>query len=269
MTALAPAPASAPVRAGDALADAVTMSVRALRLARRDVDSIITAAVLPVVILLLFTYVFGGAMDVGGGSYVTYATPGIILLCAGFGAASTAMAVEHDMSGGMVDRLRSMPVAPWTLLTGHVAASLVKNLVTTAIVFGVAVAIGFRPDASLLDWLGAVGLLLLFVHAISWAAAFVGVLVRSPDAASGFTFFVMFLPYVSSAFVPVESMPTWLRGFAEHQPVTPVIETVRSLLVGAAPGTDVGATALLAVAWCAGLALAFAVAAAWGFRRRR
>jgi ABC-2 type transport system permease protein len=261
-------PASALGRAGDALADAVTMSGRALRLARRDVDSVITAAVLPVVILLLFTYVFGGAMDVGG-SYVTYATPGIILLCAGFGAAGTALAVEHDMSGGMVDRLRSMPMAPWTLLTGHVAASLVKNLVTTAIVFGVAVVVGFRPDASPLDWLGAVGLLLLFVHATSWAAAFVGVLVRSPDAASGFTFFVMFLPYVSSAFVPVGTMPTWLRGFAEHQPVTPVIEAVRSLLVGAAPGTDVGATALLAVAWCAGLAAVFAVAAAWGFRRRR
>jgi len=283
MTALAPSPASPPTsragvranapasalgRAGDALADVVTMSGRALRLARRDLDSVITAAVLPVAILLLFTYVFGGAMDVGG-AYVTYATPGIILLCAGFGAASTAMAVEHDMSGGMVDRLRSMPMAPWTMLTGHVAASLVKNLLTTAIVFGVAVAIGFRPDASLVDWLGAVGLLLLFVHAISWSAAFVGVLVRSPDAANGFTFFVMFLPYVSSAFVPVDTMPTWLRGFAEHQPVTPVIEAVRSLLVGAAPGTDVGATALLAVAWCVGLALVFAVAAAWGFRRRR
>jgi ABC-2 type transport system permease protein len=252
--------------------DAATMIGRSVRLARRDLDSMITAAVLPVVILLLFTYVFGGAMDVGT-AYVTYATPGIILLCAGFGAANTAVAVEQDMSGGMVDRLRSLPMRSWTVVLGHVVASLVKNLATTAIVFGVAVAIGFRPTASPLGWLGAVGVLLLFVHAISWVAAFVGVLVRSAEAAGGFTFALMFLPYVSSAFVPVDTMPSWLRGFAEHQPVTPVIETVRGLLVpgtpGAVVGGELGSTAALAVVWCVGLAALFAGAAGWAFHKRR
>ncbi len=252
--------------------DTATMIGRSVRLATRDVDAMITAAVLPVMILLMFTFVFGGAMDVGV-DYVQYATPGIILLCAGFGAANTAMAVEQDMSGGMVDRLRSLPMRPWTFLLGHVVASLAKTLVTTAVVFGVAVAIGFRPTADLLGWLGAVGLLLLFVHAIAWAAAFTGVVVRSPDAAGGFSFAVMFLPYVSSAFVPVETMPTWLRGFAQHQPVTPLIEAVRGLLVpgspGAVSGYELGSTALLAVVWCLGIAAVFAVGAGFAQRRRR
>ena len=213
------------------LSDVSTLTVRGLRLVSRDVDAMITAVVLPVVILLMFVLVFGGAVDIGT-DYINYVTPGVILLAAGFGAASTALAVEHDMSGGMVERLRSMPVTAWTVLSGHVAASLVKNLVTTAIVFGVSILMGFRPEASALEWLAAVGMILLFVGWITWLAALVGVLVRSPDAAGAFSFVVMFLPYVSSAFVPVETLPSWLRGFAEHQPVTPVIETVRGLLAG-------------------------------------
>jgi ABC-2 type transport system permease protein len=274
MTALA-LPARTDVHVGAVrglAADLGAMTSRAVRLTVRDVDSMITAAVLPVVILLMFTYVFGGAMDVGT-SYVTYATPGIILLAAGFGAASTALFVERDMSGGMIDRIRSMPVVPWTVLTGHVVASLAKNLLTTAVVFAVAWAIGFRPTAGLPEWLGAVGILVLFLHAITWSAVLVGVLVRSPDAASGFTFFVMFLPYVSSAFVPVETMPTWLRGFAEHQPVTPVIESVRGLLVGGTPGAPTGDALtdaiVLAVVWCVGLSAVFMTAAGLAFRRRR
>ncbi|ACZ29099.1 ABC-2 type transporter [Xylanimonas cellulosilytica DSM 15894] len=256
----------------DTLSDAGTMIGRAVRLATRDVDSMITAVVLPVIILMMFTFVFGGAIDVGV-DFVQYATPGIILLCAGFGAANTAMAVEQDMAGGMVDRLRSLPMRPWTFVLGHVVASLAKTLLTTAVVFGVAVAIGFRPTAGLLGWLGAVGLILLFVHAIAWAAAFTGIMVRSPDAAGGFSFVVMFLPYVSSAFVPVETMPSWMRGFAQHQPVTPVIESVRGLLVpgspGAVVGSELGSTALLAIVWCVGIGAVFAVAAALGFRARR
>lgn len=247
------------------LQDVTTLSVRGLRLVRRDLDSMITAVVLPVVILLLFVLVFGGALDTGTG-YITYVTPGVILLAAGFGAANTALAVERDMSGGMVERLRSMPVAAWTVLTGHVVASLVKNLVSTAIVFGVSILMGFRPEATALEWVAAVGVILLFVGWITWLAALVGVLVRSPDAAGGFTFGVMFLPYVSSAFVPVETLPTWLRGFAEHQPVTPVIETVRALLAG---GSVPGEVVALALAWCLGLGLASAVAAGLAFRARR
>lgn len=252
--------------------DAATMVGRAVRLVTRDADAMIMAVVLPVIILVMFTYVFGGAMEVGT-AYITYVTPGVILLCAGFGAANTALSVENDMSGGMVDRLRSMPVAAWTVLAGHVVASLAKNLVTTAIVFGLALLMGFRPTASPLEWLAAVGVILLFVHWITWLATLVGVLVRSPDAAGGFAFFVMFLPYVSSAFVPVATMPTWMRGFAEHQPVTPVIETVRGLLVGGTPGAPSGDAladaAVAALTWCVALAVVFAVAAGLSFRARR
>lgn len=251
------------------LSDVSTMTTRGLRLVSRDVDAMITAVVLPVVILLMFVLVFGGAVDIGT-EYINYVTPGVILLAAGFGAANTALAVEHDMSSGMVERLRSMPMNAWTVLSGHVVASLVKNLATTAIVFGVSILLGFRPEASALEWLAAVGMILLFVGWITWLAAFVGVLVRSPDAAGGFSFFVMFLPYISSAFVPVETLPSWLRGFAEHQPVTPVIETVRGLLAGGGSTVaDPAGVALLAITWCLGLGLFFAVAAGLAFRARR
>ena len=251
------------------LSDVSTMTTRGLRLVSRDVDAMITAVVLPVVILLMFVLVFGGAVDIGT-EYINYVTPGVILLAAGFGASNTALAVEHDMSSGMVERLRSMPMNAWTVLSGHVAASLVKNLATTAIVFGVSILLGFRPEASPLEWLAAVGMILLFVGWITWLAALVGVLVWSPDAAGGFTFFVMFLPYISSAFVPVETLPSWLRGFAEHQPVTPVIETVRGLLAGGGSTVaDPAGVAMLAIAWCLGLGLFFAVTAGLAFRARR
>jgi len=254
------------------LADSGAMVTRSLRLVRREPDELILALVLPVMLMILFVYVFGGAMSVGT-DYVTYATPGIILLCAGYGASNTAIAVEQDMSGGIMDRFRSMPIASSTVLVGHVVASVVKNLVTTGVVLGVAFLIGFRPDANVLEWLGAVGVVAAYVLAITSVAAFIGVLVRSPAAAGGFGFFMLFLPYVSSAFVPPETMPSWLRGFAEHQPVTPVIETIRGLLVGmdstGAPVTDLAPTAALALAWCLGLVLVFLGAAAYVFARRR
>lgn len=248
-------------------ADTSAMTGRSLRLVSRDVDSIIMAVVLPLMLLLLFTYVFGGAMNVGT-AYIQYATPGIILLCAGFGAANTAIGVQQDMTSGFVDRYRSMPVSGSAVLTGHVVASVVKNLVTTAIVFAVALLIGFRSGASLLGWAGAVGVIVLYVLAITWAATFVGVLVRSADAAGGFTFFMLFLPYLSSAFVPPETMPAWLRGFAEHQPVTPMIETIRGLLGGPGAPDVSGSTALGAVIWGAGLIALFATLAAVAFARK-
>ena len=254
------------------LTDTATMIGRSLRLVRREPDELLLALVLPVMLMVLFVYVFGGAMSVGT-DYITYATPGIILLCAGYGASNTAIAVEQDMSGGIMDRFRSMPIASATVLVGHVVASVVKNLVTTAVVLGVAHLIGFRSDATALEWLGAVGVIVAYIVAITCVATFIGVLVRSPAAAGGFGFFMLFLPYVSSAFVPPGTMPEWLRGFAEHQPVTPVIETIRGLLVGlgsdAQPVTDLGPTAALALTWCAGLVVVFLTGAAWVFARRR
>ncbi|OLT55146.1 multidrug ABC transporter permease [Cellulosimicrobium sp. CUA-896] len=245
---------------------------RSLRLVRREPDELLLALVLPVMLMVLFVYVFGGAMSVGT-DYLTYATPGIVLLCAGYGASNTAIAVEQDMSGGIMDRFRSMPIASATVLVGHVVASVVKNLVTTAVVLGVAHVLGFRSDATALEWLAAVGVIVAYIVAVTCVATFLGVLVRSPAAAGGFGFFMLFLPYVSSAFVPPGTMPAWLRGFAEHQPVTPVIETIRGLLVGlgsdAQPVADLGPTAALALAWCAGLVVVFLVGAAWVFSRRR
>jgi len=247
-----------------ALADSGRMIGRCLRLASRDAESLIMGIALPAILLLLFTIVFGGAMQVPG-AYVAYVTPGIVLLCAGFGASSTAVAVAHDMQGGMVDRVRSMPVASATLLVGHAVASVGKNLVPIGIVFGLAVALGFRAEAGVAGWAAAVGVILLWVLAITWVATFVGVAVRSVDAASGFTFGMLFLPYVSSAFVPTDSMPTWLQGFAEHQPVTPVIETVRGLLAATPVPTG---TVLAAVTWSVGVSALAAVAASVVFARR-
>ncbi|TDC85338.1 ABC transporter permease [Micromonospora sp. KC606] len=236
---------------------------RCVRLSRRNVDALLTSLLLPVILMLLFVYLFGGAIDTGG-AYVTYVVPGVLLLCAGFGAAGTAMSVTTDLGNGLVERLRTMDVAATAILGGHVVASVLRNLVSTALVLGVAVAIGFRPAVDPLGWLGAAGVLLLFLLAVSWLSAAFGLLAQTPEAASGFTFLVMFLPYPSSAFVPVETMPSWLRGFADHQPVTPVIETLRALLLGTPPGS----APALAVAWCLGIMLVSVVLAAVLFRRR-
>ncbi|MER7460072.1 ABC transporter permease [Micromonospora sp. NPDC126480] len=236
---------------------------RCVRLSRRNVDALLTSLLLPVILMLLFVYLFGGAIDTGG-AYVTYVVPGVLLLCAGFGAAGTAISVTTDLTEGVVERLRTMDVAATAILGGHVVASVLRNMVSTVLVLGVAVAIGFRPMVDPASWLAAAGVLLLFLLAVSWLSAAFGLLARSPEAANGFTFLVMFLPYPSSAFVPVETMPTWLRGFADHQPVTPVIETLRALLLGTPAGTAPAA----AVAWCVGMLVASVVLAAVLFRRR-
>lgn len=237
---------------------------RSIRLSRRNLDMLILAIALPLVLMLLFVLVFGGAIATGT-EYVTYVVPGILLLCTGYGAATTASAVAADMHGGMVDRLRTLPIPSAAVLTGHVVASLARNAVATTVVVAVAVALGFRPAGTVVDWLLAAGLLALWVAALSWLAAGAGVLARSVEAAGAFSFVMLFVPYLSSAFVPVETMPGVLRAFAAHQPVTPVTETVRALLTGA-PVDRAGP----ALAWCLGLlavSVAFAVTA-YGRRAR-
>jgi ABC-2 type transport system permease protein len=264
-TGAAPAQAapSVPPRWQTALADSLTMVGRSLRLSRRNLEAILTSLLLPVLLMLLFVYLFGGAIQTGT-RYVTYVVPGVLLLSAAFGAAMTAVTVSTDMTGGIIDRFRSMDVAGASVLAGHVVASMVRNAVSTVLVFGVAFLIGFRPSAGPLDWLAAGGVLLLFILAISWLSAAFGLLVRSPEAAGGFTFLVSFLPYPSSAFVPVETMPTWLHGVAHNQPVTPVIETLRGLLLG----TPVGSSAWKAVAWCLGILVVSVAVSGVLFRRR-
>lgn len=267
---LAPAPARrtgpgprAPRDARPAFGGAATMTARALRLSSRNIDALITALLLPVLLMLVFVHLFGGAIDTGT-RYVTYVVPGVLVLCAGYGSAATAVSVSTDMTGGIIDRFRSLDVGGSAVLAGHVVASVARNLVSTVLVLVAAFVIGFRPEAGPAGQLAAAGVLVAFVLAFSWLAAAVGLLAGSPEAASGFTFLVLFLPYPSSAFVPIDTMPSWLHGFAEHQPVTPVIEALRGLLldqpVGNAPWT--------ALAWCAGIAAVSVALAGILFRRR-
>lgn len=244
------------------LADALTLSGRSVRLARRNVDTLVMSIVLPVLMLLLFVLVFGGAIDTGG-AYLTYVVPGIVVLCTGYGASATAMSVAQDMTGGMIDRLRSLPVHASAVLTGHVVASVTRNAVSTTVVVAVAVALGFRPAAGVVEWGLAAGLLLLYVLALSWLAAAFGVVAKNVESAGLLSFLMLFLPYLSSAFVPTATMPAFLRGIGEHQPITPVVETVRGLLTGGP--VDRGGAAL---AWTLGLLVASTVLASVLFRRR-
>ncbi len=254
MTALTASPAlTTPPPAATRLSVTGAFIGRSLLRTVRTPDALVMAIALPTVLMLLFTFVFGGALEADG-SYVDYVVPGIILLCAGFGAASTAVDVAGDMQAGIIARFRTMPIDASSVITGHVVASLVRNLVATGIVIGVAVLVGFRPTGTALDWLGMAALVAGYILAITYLFAAIGLASSSPQAASGYGFLLMFLPYLSSAFVPVDTMPEWLQWVARNQPLTPIIETIRGLLLG----TDIGASGWWALGWCA---LILAVAA--------
>ncbi len=241
---------------------------RGLVTSLRNPEAFFTAVALPVALMLLFVYVFGGAMSTDG-AYVDYVLPGIILLCAGFGAGTTAAAVAHDMTNGIIDRFRSMPIAAGSVIVGHVVASVARNAIATTLVIAVALLIGWRPSAGPGGWLAAVGVLTVFVLAISWLAAAVGLVARTPESANAFTMVLAFLPYVSTAFVPADTLPAALRGFAENQPMTPMIETLRGLWMGQdSTGQAIGDHAWWALGWCVAILAASAVASARLFRRR-
>jgi ABC-2 type transport system permease protein len=249
-----------------AASDSLTMIRRSMRHNMRDIESLLISVILPVMLMLLFVYVFGGAIDTGTGTeYVTYVVPGIILLCAGYGASTTAVSVSADMHTGVIDRFRSLPIVSSAVLTGHVVASMARNVFSTVVVIGVAVLVGFRPQATPLGYLAALAMVLLFVLAISWVSVVIGLVATSVEAASAFTFFVLFLPYVSSAFVPPDTMPAVLHGFAGNQPVTPMIETIRGLIMG----TPVGDNAWRAVAWFGAITVLAFIASMFLFRRSR
>lgn len=239
----------------------LTMAGRSIRLSRRNLDLVIMAILLPVLMMALFVYVFGGALR-HVESYVDYVVPGILVLCTGYGATSTAMSVADDMKKGVVDRFRSMPISSFAVLTGHVTAAVARNAVATSAVVLVALLMGFRPSASVFGWALAMGLLLLYVLALSWLAAGVGVVARTVESASLLGFFMLFLPYLSSAFVPVSTMPSWLRVVSEHQPITPVIETVRALL-----NSQPVSSGWLALTWSGGLLVLAFGWATWLFSR--
>ncbi|MFD8325179.1 ABC transporter permease [Streptomyces lydicus] len=246
--------------------DSATMLRRNLKHALRYPSMTFSVVAMPVVILLLFNYVYGGALgsgiggsSKGGGAYIDYVAPGIILMAATSGALATAVGVCVDMTEGIVNRFRTMSISRAAFLTGHVVGSVIQTMVAIALVIGVALAMGFRPSATPVEWIAALGVLALVTLALTWLAAGIGLVAKNPESASNLPMPLTFLPFLGSAIVPPESMPSGLRWFAEYQPFTPVIETLRGLLMG----TDIGNSAYLAVAWCLVLIL---VGYAWARR---
>ena len=249
-----------------AVRDTVVLTRRSLRHVLRSPDTILTTAVTPIAMVLLFVYVLGGSIDVGGGRYVDYLLPGILLVTVASGISYTALRLFTDVSGGsggIVERFRSMPIARSAVLWAHVLTSVVANLVSLVLVVLVAVAMGFRSSAGPGGWLAVLGLLLLFTLALTWLAVIPGLTARSVDGVGGFAYPLIFLPFVSSAFVPTDGMPGPVRAFARHQPVTPLVDTLRDLYAG----RPVGSGAAVAVAWCAGLLVVAYVLAGRTYRR--
>ena len=249
--------------AGYALRDTTTLTGRSLRHVLRSPDTIITTAVTPIAMLLLFVYVLGGAIEVGDGDYVDYLLPGILLITVASGIAYTAFRLFTDVTGGLFERFQSMPIARSAVLWGHVLTSVVANLISLVLVVLVAVAMGFRSGAGVLAWLAVAGILVLFTLALTWLAVIPGLTAKTIDGVSGFSYPLVFLPFISSAFVPTEGMPGPVRWFAEHQPVTPIVDTLRDLYAEQPVGSD-GWTA---VAWCVGLLLVAYALAMTTYRR--
>jgi ABC-2 type transport system permease protein len=246
------------------LTDATVLTKRSLRHILRSPDTVITTAITPVAMMLLFVYVFGGAIQIGGGNYVDYLLPGILLVTVASGIAYTAFRLFTDVSGGIFERLHSMPIARSAVLWGHVLTSVVANLVSLTLVVLVAFAMGFRTGAGVLAWLAVLGILMLFTLALTWLAVIPGLTAKSVDGVSGFSYPLIFLPFISSAFVPTDGMPGPVRWFAEHQPVTSIVTTIRDLFAEQPVGND----GWIAVAWCAGLLLVAYVLAMRTYRNK-
>jgi ABC-2 type transport system permease protein len=245
------------------LTDSTTMLRRNLRRLRRYPSMTLLLVGMPIVFLVLFVYVFGGQLGAGLGhrlngghagraGYLNYVTPGILLMTVAAAVQGTAIVVAMDMTGGIIDRFRTMPIARACVLTGHVVASLIQTLISLAVVLGVAVALGFRPTADAAHWLAALGVLTLFAFALIWLATALGLAAKSVETASNTPMFLTLLPFLGSGFVPTATMPAGLRQFATYQPFTPVTETLRGLLTG----THIGGNAIGAIAWSVGIALA-------------
>jgi ABC-2 type transport system permease protein len=241
-----------------AVSDSKTMLRRNLKHAQRYPAMTFSVVLMPVMMLLLFNYVWGGAlgtgiegMTSGTDEYVDYVAPGIILMAATSGALVTAVSVCVDMTEGIVNRFRTMAISRASFLTGHVVGSVLQTMMGLALVIGVALLIGFRPDATPVEWVAAAGLLTLLSLALTWLSAGIGLVAKTPESASNIPMPLQFLPFMGSAIVPPESMPDGLSWFAEYQPFTPVIETLRGLLMG----TEIGTSAITALAWCLGLTL--------------
>lgn len=230
---------------------------RSLRHIMRSVDTIITTALMPIAFMLLFVYVLGGAINTGQGDYVDYLLPGILIITIASGISYTAFRLFLDMKGGIFERFQSMPIARSSVLWAHVLTSLVANLISVVVVVGVALLMGFRSGAGLTAWLAILGILVLFTLALTWIAVIPGLTAKSADGASAFAYPLIFLPFISSAFVPTDSMPGPVRAFAENQPVTSIVNAIRDLFAQQPVGSDIW----IALGWCVGiLVVAYAIA---------
>ena len=251
--------------AAHAVADTAALTGRSLRHVLRSADTIITSVITPIVLMLMFTYVFGGAIETTSeGPYLDYVLPGILLITVAPGVAYTSYRLFLDISSGMVERLRSMPIARPSVLWAHALTSVVANLVGVAAVVAVALLLGFRSPATPAAWLAVLGIITLFTLTLTWVAVTAGVAARSVDGASGIGYVLLFLPFVSSAFVPTGTMPAPVAWFAEHQPATSVIDTIRALLSQQPVGGDIW----VALAWLLGVLGAAYLAAVVRYRRR-
>ena len=229
--------------------DTAFLTGRSLRHIARSVDTIITTTIMPIAFMLLFVYVFGGAIRSGSHSYVNYLLPGILLITIASGISYTAFRLFLDLQSGIFERFQSMPIARSSVLWAHVLTSLVANLVSLVVVVLVALLIGFRSGAGVLAWLAVVGILIVFTLALTWIAVIPGLSAKSVDGASAFSYPLIFLPLVSSAFVPTNTMPGPVRAFAQYQPVTSIVNTIRDLYTQQPVGTDIW----VALAWCVGI----------------
>lgn len=244
--------------------DVSVMLGRSMRHIFRSMDTIVTVTIMPIAMMLLFVYVLGGAIQTGTDNYVNYLLPGILLIAIASGVSYTAYRLFIDVQRGIFERFHTMPIARSTLLWGHVITSLVSNAISVVVIILVSLIMGFRSSAGVLPWLAVAGILALFTLALTWVAAIAGLSAKTVDGASAFSYPIIFLPFISSAFVPTESMPTIVRVFAENQPVTSIVEAIRALLSGQSVGNEIW----IALAWCVGIMILAYIFAMRVYHRR-
>ncbi|MBB6633407.1 ABC transporter permease [Cohnella thailandensis] len=244
--------------------DMSVMLGRSMRHIFRSMDTIITVCITPIAMMLLFVYVFGGAIQAGTDNYVNYLLPGILLIAIASGIAYTSYRLFLDKQRGIIERFHTMPIARSAVLWGHVLTSVVSNAISLVVIILVALVMGFRSSAGVLPWLAVAGILLLFTLALTWVAAIAGLTAKSVEGASAFSYPLIFLPFISSAFVPTDSMPKVVRAFAENQPVTSIVEAIRALLSGQPVGNEIW----IALAWCLGILIVAYLFAVRAFKRQ-
>ena len=244
--------------------DTAVLTGRSLKHVTRSADTIITTAIIPIALMLLFVYVFGGAIKSGSASYVAYLLPGILLITIASGISYTAFRLFTDMQSGIFERFQSLPIARSGVMWAHVLTPLIANLISLVIVVGVALIMGFRSEAGVGAWLAVAGILILFTLALTWIAVIPGLTASSVAGASAFSYPLIFLPFISSAFVPTDTMPGPVRWFAEHQPVTSIVNSIRDLFAG----QPVGSNIWVALAWCVSILIVAYIFAMVIYRRK-